>query len=185
MNGFSTDIEFDDVRVSVEQLATTATLGNFATPRFGWSVSVGAVVGGNIDRRDVAGGGTLGGALTWLPVYENKRRPFVGITTSLGVAAVRANDDAGRMRSWWAFDVRGGVMTGKTFAERWVPYITARAFGGPVIWRLAGERVVGFDRYHVTLGAGLVVRLPRDFNVTIEAMPLGEQSVAAGATVQI
>jgi hypothetical protein len=184
VSALSTDVDFDDVRVAVEQQVVTATLGNFATPRFGWSIGAGAVVGGTIAGRDVAGGATLGGTLTWLPVYESKRRPFVGFTTSLGVAIVRANDDTNQTRSWSAIDIRGGVMAGKTFG-RLVPYVAARAFGGPVIWRSAGERVVGFDRYHLTLGGGLVIRLPRNFNVTLEAMPLGEQSLAAGTTVQL
>ena len=53
-----------------------------------------------------------------------------------------------------AFDLRGGVTVGKTFAERWVPYASVRAFAGPVMWHRAGEDVTGGDRYHVTAGAG-------------------------------
>ena len=39
--------------------------------------------------------------------------------------------------------------------------------------------VTGGDRYHVTAGAGLTVRLPRSLDVTLEGMPLGEQQRGA------
>jgi len=42
--------------------------------------------------------------------------------------------------------------------------------------------VVGGDRYHVTVGAGLVVRLPRDADLSAEVMPLGERSASLGFT---
>lgn len=104
---------------------------------------------------------------------------------SLGAAFARAPADDEMPHSWWAFDLRGGVTAGKTFAGRWVPYVSARGFGGPVFWRHAGDRVVGGDRYHVTLGAGLIMRLPRSVDVTLEAMPLGEHSAALGVTLHI
>jgi hypothetical protein len=183
ISGFSTQIDFDSrTRLKVEQLATTATLGHFGSPRLGWSASAGGILAGRIDGRDVAGGATLGGTLSWLPIYEHATRPFVAFTASLGVAVARAPADDGMATRWWAFDLRGGVTVGKTLAGRWVPYVSARGFGGPVLWRHAGEGVVGGDRYHVTVGAGLIVRLPRSFDVTLEAMPLGEQSAALGVT---
>lgn len=176
---------FDGDRVEVEQLTTTVTVGAFATARLGWSVSLGAVVAGSVEGRDLAGGGALGGSVSWLPVYERARRPFVGVSASLGGALVRATADDGETRSWRAFDLRGGVMIGKTLATRWVPYAAARGFGGPVSWRRGGVDVTGSDRYHLTAGAGLTVRLPRDLDVTVEVMPLGERSATAGLTLRL
>lgn len=172
-------------RLAVEQLATTATVGNFSSPRLGWSASAGGILAGRIDGRDVTGGATVGGTLSWLPVYERARRPFVAFTASLGVGFARATSDDEMRHSWWAFDARGGVTVGKTLAGRWVPYASARGFGGPVFWQHAGAGVVGGDRYHVTLGAGLIVRLPGSLDVTVEAMPLGERSAALGVTLHI
>jgi len=186
LSGFSTQIEFDSAtRLSVEQLAATATVGNFASPRLGWSATAGGVVAGRIEGRDVTGGATVAGTLSWLPVYERAVRPFVAVTATLGSSYVRARADDEMQHTWWAFDLRGGVTVGKTFAGRWVPYVSARSFGGPVFWHHAGAGVTGSDRYHVTLGAGLIVRLPRSMDVTLEAMPLGEQSAALGVTVHL
>jgi hypothetical protein len=186
ISGFSTQIVFDGTtRLSVEQLAATATLGSFASPRLGWSASAGGVLAGRIEGRDVLGGATVGGTLSWLPVYERPGRPFLAVTASLGAAFVRARADDAMPHSWWAFDARGGVTVGKTFADHWVPYVSARGFGGPVYWTRAGDGIVGTDRYHVTLGAGLIVRIPRSVDVTVEAMPLGERSAALGVTLHI
>ena len=173
------------MRTDVEQLAVTATVGYFATPRLGWSASVGGILGGRIDGRSVGGGATLGGTVSWLPLFEGPARPFVALTASASAAYARANADDDQQHTWWAFDLRGGATVGKTFAERWVPYASARVFGGPVVWHHAGDRVVGGDRYHVTVGAGLIVRLPRGVDVTLEAMPLGEQSAAVGMTAHL
>ena len=109
----------------------------------------------------------------------------MALTGSLGVSYVRALGDNAMSQSWWAFDARGGVTIGKTFADRWVPYVTTRVFAGPVSWRLAGEDVTGGDRYHVTVGAGLIVRLPASLDVTLEGMPLGEKSAALGVTLHL
>lgn len=173
---------FDGTRVPVEQLAATATVGHFGSPRFGWSVTAGGVLGGRIDNRGISGGGTLAGTVSLLALCERAWRPFVGLTATLGTAFVRATGDDRRQHSWWAFDLRGGVTVGKTFAERWVPYVSARAFEGPVMWHRGGEDVRGGDRYHVTAGAGLIVRLPASIDITAEGMPLGERSVALGVT---
>jgi hypothetical protein len=184
VSGFSTDIDFGSTRLSVQQLAATASVGNFPSPRLGWSVTAGGVVAGKIGDADISSGATASGTVSWLPVYERPSRPFVAVTASLGVGFARAPVDQ-MAHSWWAFDARGGVAVGKTLADHWVPYLAARAFGGPVLWRIAGADVTGNDRYHVTLGAGLTVRLPRSLDVTLEGMPLGERSAALGVTLHL
>jgi hypothetical protein len=179
----STTIVFSDVGIPLHETAATLTLGHFATPRFGWSVTGGAVVAGSIESRDVGAGATVGASVSWLPVYEQARRPFVGLSGSLGTALIRGTADDGSSRLWSAWDVRAGVIAGKTFAQHIVPYAAVRAFGGPVFWYRAGASVTGSDRYHVTAGAGLTLRLPARLDVTLEAMPLGEQSLTGGVTM--
>ncbi len=177
----STAIEFDQ-RVSVRETAVTATLGHFATPRFGWSATAGAIVAGAIEGRTIRGGATLGGSVSWLALYEGAARPFVGVSASLGTALIRGIADDGVVHSWSAWDLRGGAIVGKTFVRHLVPYAAARVFGGPVFWHHGGASVSGGDRYHVTAGLGLTIRLPARLDLTVEAMPLGEQSATAGLT---
>jgi hypothetical protein len=42
--------------------------------------------------------------------------------------------------------------------------------------------VIGSDRYHVTAGLGVIARLPRRLDISIEAMPLGERSATGAIT---
>ena len=155
VDAMSTTIVLDQ-DVDLREVAVTATLGHFVTPRSGWSVTAGAVVDGSIDDCDVHGGATIAAAVNYLAVYEKKRRPFVSLSASLGTALLRAEADDGRTHTWSAWDARVGGIVGKTLFDVLVPYAAVRVFGGPVFWR--GE--VGGDRYHVTAGLGLMVRLP-------------------------
>jgi hypothetical protein len=61
-------------------------------------------------------------------------------------------------------------------------YAAARVFGGPVWWYRNGGGVVGTDQWHFTIGAGTTIRLPHRLDLSLEAMPLGEQSAAAAIT---
>jgi hypothetical protein len=181
VDAMSTTIVFDDADVSIREVAVTVSVGHFATPRLGWSVGGGAIVGGTIDGRAIDGGAMVSAAVSWLPVYERPRRPFIGFSASAGTALARAVSDDDSRRLWSAWDLRAGGMVGKSFG-RVVTYAAARIFGGPVFWRLAGRRVTGGDLRHVTAGAGLTVRLPRRLDATVEVMPLGEQSATAAVT---
>jgi hypothetical protein len=58
----------------------------------------------------------------------------------------------------------------------------ARAFGGPVFWRINGAKVRGGDAHHYAIGAGITVRLPARMDLIAEVVPLGEQSAIAGVT---
>jgi len=178
--GFATQVMFDRAPTDVQQLAVTASLGRFATANLGWAITAGGVVGGSIDDREGTRGGTAGVQLSYLPAYEGERTPFVALTASLSGTLATAIADDGMRRPYRAFDLRGGVIVGKTLAERLVPYLALRLYGGPALWTKAGEAVTGGDRYHVTMGAGLVVRLPARLSITAELMPFGERSAALG-----
>src|SRR5215468_4577478 len=72
LSGFSTQIVFNGTRVHVDQLAATATVGHFGSPRFGWSVTAGGVLAGQIDGRDISGGATFAGTVSLLALYERE-----------------------------------------------------------------------------------------------------------------
>ena len=178
----ATTIVFSGDHLALRETAVTATAGHSATARLSWSITAGGIVAGSIEDRALHGGGTIGASLSYLAVYEANARPFVGFSASLGTALIRGTADDGSMRSWSAWDLRGGAIVGKTLGGHWVPYAAARAFGGPVFWYRGGASTTGSDRYHVTVGVGLIVRLPARLDLTVEGMPLGERSATAGLT---
>ena len=183
MASSSSEIEFGKSRVPFTLRTATVSVGRFASPRAGWSLSASGILDGEIEERDISGGAGLGAAFTYLPLYETERRPFVAVTGNASAALARAVADDSTTRSWIAVDFRFGAMAGKSFFEgALVLHAAARAFGGPVMWRRANEDVTGGDRYHVTAGAGLTWHLNQRWTLSVEAMPLGEQTYAGGVS---
>ena len=121
--------------------------------------------------------------------------PFVQLTATLSAThALTRTDDRGTRSNgsttpgaqpetprFSAFDLRVGAIAGKTFGDVFTPYVTARAFGGPVFWHLDGASVTGTDLYKYQLGGGVSVALfRRRLDLFAEGIPAGERGVAAG-----
>jgi hypothetical protein len=179
-----TTIDFgdDDVRLDERSLGVTASYHLDARRTIG--AALGAILDGDADPGgDIGVGGLVAVSGSWLAVLERPRRPFVQLSASLSASRTRAIADDGARHALISLDARVGVMVGKTL-DRFVPYAAARAFGGPVSWHDGGGRDAGGDRYHVTLGGGLTVRLPANLGVFVEVMPLGEQAASAGVTAR-
>lgn len=126
--------------------------------------------------------GPLGAVLTsFRPLDEGDVAPFLLLTGSVAASVARTTPSGGGPSSTLsAFDLRLGVVSGKTFAHVVTPYVLARAFGGPVFWSFGGQSVTGTDANHYQLGAGVSVRVGRvDF--VAEGVPLGELGIVAGA----
>lgn len=98
-----------------------------------------------------------------------------GTTTTTGVTDERLT----------AFDLRIGAIAGRTFADVVSPYVLARAFGGPVLWRVAGEDRAGSDTTHVQLGAGLSVATRFGLSAVVDVSVVGEQSASLGVSWQL
>ena len=180
----STTIVFAGVRVPLRETAVTATISHFATARLGWSITAGGIVAGSIEHRDVDDGVTVSASVSYLALFESPTRPFVAVSGSLGAAWIAGTADDGSARTWNAWDARGGAIVGKTLGKHVVPYLAARGFGGPVYWYRDGASVTGSDRWHVTAGVGATIRLPARVDLSLELMPLGEQSATAGVTAR-
>jgi len=106
--------------------------------------------------------------------------PFVLLTGSAAASVAWTTPPGGGPSSTLsAFDLRLGVVAGKTIAHAVTPYLLARAFGGPVFWSQAGRSVTGTDANHYQLGAGLSVRVGR-VDLVVEGVPLGELGLVAG-----
>jgi hypothetical protein len=186
---FASELVFGDVGASIERRAFAAALEYRLTPDVTLQAGAGLGHGGRL----VLDGGGAGAyhellpgwlamaAASWRVVSGAGARPFVLLSATLGASgastrALRADETV----AYTAVDLRLGAVVGKTFFEVLSPYAAARVFGGPILWRFRGEDRMGTDRYHVQVGAGLAVSLPRRFDVFVEIAPLGERSATVG-----
>jgi hypothetical protein len=176
--GFRSTLRFEGQRLDIDQQTILAQVGWRVRPALSLELGAGAVLGGTLGGAEVTAGGAVTLGVSWLALLETARRPFVSVSLTAGASRARAAD--ARVT---ALDVRAGVATGKTLADRVTIYVAARAFGGPVSWRIAGEDVVGSDVHHYALGGGVRVVLPWSLDVFVEGMAAGEQSVSAGIGV--
>ena len=129
-------------------------------------------------------GWLLFGSLTYRILDGQKLAPFVLASFSFGASAARTVDDRDRTRSahLYAIDFRAGLTVGKTFWDVVSPYVAARVFGGPVLWKFEGNAVLGTDKYHYQPAVGAVLSLgPAD--VFAEWAFLGERALGAGVGV--
>lgn len=180
---FDTEIVFDDdVPMSAATLMAQAAYQ--ASPRLVVALGLGALVDGSIDGGDIAPGPAGTASLAWLALLETERRPFALVGVSLAASHAAAIADDGEEHALTSGDGRLGLMVGKTFGA-FTPYAAARAFGGPVLWTVAGDDATGTDAHHWTVGAGLSARPGRRLDLALEVMPLGEKSAAASATLAL
>lgn len=166
-----TTIDFGDRDVALDERSVGASLGYQLDPRRSLGAAVGVILDGETDPGgDLSAGGLVSISGAWLALLERPRRPFVQVSASISA-------------SWTpeltSLDARLGVMVGKAFGPV-VPYLAGRAFGGPVFF----DGDAGGDRYHVTLGGGVTLRLPRNLGVFVEVLPLGEQAASAGVSAR-
>jgi hypothetical protein len=174
---------FGDRQVGITELNVMARFERRLTQRLDLGAGIGALVGGglSVDGVEHAFGPGLqaNAALSGLLLTEGARVPFVLL--SLSVSYARGDTTvAGQQGStaYRALDGRLALAVGKTFGRLTI-YGTGRVFGGPVSWQLDGQDVTGTDKFKRQAGIGLVLRLPRAFDVDVEGLALGEQSAIA------
>jgi hypothetical protein len=167
--------------------ALTVSLGRSLGDRWNVGVALGSTLVGTLQTPagtyNLSPGPLLTLSGSFRALDEGKVAPFLLLTASLGGAVdwtTPAQSGGDGRQSFWAFDGRVGVAAGKTFADVITPYLLARAFGLPILWRYQGESTVGNDKYHYQLGAGAVLRLNR-FTLSVEGVPLGEKAIVSSA----
>ncbi len=176
----------NDREVDLEQASISALLGYQVSTRVGVVASAGAILGGSVNHGaegDVGMGVMASISASYLALYETEWRPFVLGSLTIGYSRTSAVSDDNARHTWTASDLRPGLMVGKTIAQRFVPFVAARVFGGPVKWKLGGESVTGSDKYHYTVGGGITYRIPGTLDLFVEAMGLGEKSGSLGVSV--
>ncbi len=167
-----------------DKYAVTASLERRLGDRWTLGGALGSTVTGSLDVAGVNSSVSPGplGAVTasFRPLDEGDVAPFVLLTGSAAASVSWTTPPGGGPSSTLsAFDLRLGVVAGKTIAHAVTPYLLARAFGGPVFWSGGGRSVTGTDADHYQLGAGLSVRVGR-MDLVVEGVPLGELGLVAG-----
>lgn len=150
--------------------------------RLSSTIGAGAIVAGtlerNADRFELTPGPTGFASLGWRAIDASREGPwpFLQINTTLSASHTRAGG-----APFTAFDLRVAAVAGRTIEDVVTPYVVARAFGGPIYWRIEGEDVTGTDLYKHQVGGGLSLVLPsRVLDVFVEGIALGERGIAAG-----
>lgn len=183
---FATELAFGTNHDAfMERRAATVSLSYRYTDTITLQAGAGATLGGRFvfDREHFTfdPGWIASAAATWKVVGTKRDEPFLLVSGALAASGGVTRDPRGNTESMYGIDLRLSVTAGKTFFDVLSPYLLARAFGGPVIWKYRGEDQLGGDKYHFQIGAGLVVALPGRFDVFAEGVPLGERAVVAGA----
>lgn len=184
---FRSTIVFDgDQNVDIEQSSVSGILGYQLSTRAGLVASAGGILGGTVNHGtegDIGSGLVVSLSANYLALYETDTRPFLLGSVTFGHSRTSAVSDDNMRHDWNAFDMRAGLMVGKTISDQFVPFASARAFAGPVSWKLGGEDVVGTDKYHYTLGLGATFRIPGKLDLFAEVLGLGEKSASVGGSV--
>jgi hypothetical protein len=198
----STTLLFGDGRRA--DLTRHAVFGSVQLPlsssgKLSAQLGAGGIAGGELVHgaaRDTIGPGFAAfGGVAWRAYDGRDALPFLQLTATLSAThTLTRTDDRGTRTDgstspaarpetprFTAFDLRVGAIAGKTFGDVFTPYVTARAFGGPISWRFDGADVTGTDLYKYQLGGGLSLALfDRRLDVFAEGIALGERGVAAG-----
>lgn len=78
-------------------------------------------------------------------------------------------------------DGRAGVTLGKTIARTVTPYVAARYFDLPMVWKIQDRTALGADAFLYQGAAGVAVTV-KEWDVIVEVAPIGEgaATIAAG-----
>jgi hypothetical protein len=175
-----------EARGALEHGAATVFADYYASRRWAFSLAMGAISAGKLDlswpdhaeHLKLSPGFLATASASYVVADEAPNKPFVltGMTLGVGVNGA-VPESGGASERMIAGDLRLSITAGKTFADAFRPYASARVFGGPV---LLGGRATGTDRYHLQPAVGLAVILSRGFDLFAEVAPVFEQAVSVG-----
>lgn len=188
---FASELQFNgtgNIQPEIFEQMVVAAAGRQIADAWSVRLAAGAIVDGMLshDGRDHdVGTGWLvsaSGARKW----SFGQRFFATATLTLGFSSTSTVETgANETVSLTAADARLGALVGATLADRFAPYVLARAFGGPVSWQVDGQDIVGSDRHHYQLGVGASVRLPLNASALVDASFLGERSLSVGVSLAL
>lgn len=179
-------------RVRVQQWASSASL--VATLKDGTVLggSVGALMGGHIvgaDERWSIEPGVVWSLTAGRRLFGQRPAiPFLLLIGTFSGSSTRTRSlgllAGGQAVPLHAFDGKLDLSVGWTLGEAFSPYLAVRGFGGPVLWRIEGERVIGSDLYHVSLAVGFNLSLASRVAVYFDGAFVGLRSLGGGVSVR-
>ena len=151
--------------------------------------SVGALMGGRLAHADQQW--TIEPGVVWSLTAGRRffgQRPAIPfllvIGTFSGSSTRTRHGGSGETTPLHAFDGKLDLSVGWTLGEAFSPYLAVRGFGGPVLWRIDGERVLGGDVYHVSLAVGFNLSLANRVALYFDGAFLGLRSLGGGVSVR-
>lgn len=136
---------------------------------------------GATERFTLGPGWIAAGSASYNALTGEGAAPFVILSVTVGASAASSRPSGGGgSGSLVATDARVGVTVGKTLGDVISPYVSIRAFGGPVFWDDGAVETQGSDEHHYQPALGAVLTLPGGVDAFAEGAPFGERAVNAG-----
>lgn len=127
------------------------------------------------------GSATLG--LDYSAITGRGYSPYVDLSLAFSISFTETENPAdSKKTNYAATDVRLGIQANWEVKEHFFPYLTARVFGGPVLWELDDEDVTGADIHHYQLAIGTAMQFNR-MGIYIEWSGAGEKTLNAGLSM--
>lgn len=184
---FRSDLLFGSGRrARIEETSVVASGAWLPARNLSVQLAAGAVLDGHLSlagtTHDVSPGPLVSASVARRFAFGEGERWFVIASGTLATSVVWTQAPGGARTTLNAWDGRAGASAGVALGSWLRPYVLARAFGGPVFWRINDAAATGTDAHHFQLGAGTNVILGR-FSLQAEASLVGEQAVSLGAVV--
>lgn len=175
-------------RVRIRQWASAASFVAALDNGTVLGASIGGLMGGRIDGATELW--TLEPGVVWSLTAGRRffaQRPAIPFLLVLGTfsgSSARTRSREGEVVPLHAFDGKIDVSVGWTLGEAFSPYLAVRGFGGPVLWKIDGERAIGGDLYHVSLAVGFNLSLANRVALYFDGAFLGMRSLGGGVSVR-
>ena len=186
MGRFDTTLRFDDDQDIDAEMTTVMVAGAWLIDgRRTVRAGVGVVLDGTLKTRaqtvhDVEPGGVVSLGAEYRAFEGKDAAPVVELSLFVSAAWTQTTvAGVDSKTSYFATDARLGARAGWRVHGNYFPYITVRAFGGPVQWELNGQDVTGTDVHHYQVALGAAAQYG-PVGLFVEWAGLGEEAVSAG-----
>ena len=172
-----------DLDADLQQHALLASVGYRWTPDTSAQASAGSVLSGTLTASGTEHTLQTGfvGSLQLTHQWLEPGKTFLLTSFAFGFSNNDSVAPSGEVAPLMAYDARISAQYGWAVLDGLRPFLLLRAFGGPVAWRESGEDLVGADRDHYALGAGVLWQLDR-LGVALSGAALGERGVSLGVS---